>query len=300
MKKREWFYIFLPLVIVWGVDRITKLWATGLVGYNDFGFLGLTLHHNHGSMLGLFSSLPPNLRIVSLSTGGAFLVFSYLVIQFFLPIKSIPLRVGMSVLLGGILGNVSDRIHYGYVVDFLVFNVFGSMSPVMNLADVFQLIGFGLITYSIFKESKSLWPEQTINESYWIKPKYQLRFCIILSAFGFAISLIAGVFSYTYIRVTLESIPNFDINMQQKILQPYILTFSILTLSFCIILFFLGLLLSHKAASPILAIESFLKSLTNGEFKSLKLKVDDSFTHLEEVAEDLTEKIKNESKLIKR
>ena len=57
------------------------------------------LHHNPGAMLGLFSDLPPVLRIVSLSTGGAFLVVIYALIQYLLPIKSLILRSGMSVLL---------------------------------------------------------------------------------------------------------------------------------------------------------------------------------------------------------
>ncbi len=296
MRKRDWLYIILPLISVWTIDRITKIWASGLEGFHDFGIVGFALHHNHGAMLGLFSSLPPVLRIVSLSTGGAFLVFSYIIIQFLLPIKSIPLRSGMSMLLGGIIGNVTDRILYGYVVDFLVFKLGDNISPVMNLADVLQWFGYGLIVYALFKESKLLWPEQNLRKSYWINPKYQLKYCFILFAFGFAISLIAGVFSYTYIRVTLENMPNIDIAVQEKFLQPYILTFSILSLSFCIILFLVGLILSHRAAGPIYAFESFLEDLSEGKIRKLRLRAGDEFTHLEEVADDLTKKMQSFSK----
>ena len=149
MKKRDWLLVIAPLMFTWFIDRITKIWASSLVGYHDYGFVGFTLHHNHGAMLGLFSDLPPVLRIVSLSTGGAFLTFTYFIIQYLLPIRSIPLRAGMSMLLGGILGNVSDRIVWGYVVDFLVFRYDRFTSPAMNLADVLQWVGYFLIVYAL-------------------------------------------------------------------------------------------------------------------------------------------------------
>ena len=132
MKKREWIIVFLPLFLTWLVDRVTKEWADYLVEPRSFGILHLILHHNPGAMLGLFSDLPPILRIVSLSTGGAFLFCTYALIQYLLPIKSLTLRSGLSILLGGILGNVTDRILDGHVVDFIVFAVAGIASPAFN------------------------------------------------------------------------------------------------------------------------------------------------------------------------
>jgi len=202
----------------------------------------------------------------------------------------------MSMLLGGILGNVTDRILYGYVIDFLVFKTGDTMSPVMNLADILQWFGYALIVYALFKESKLLWPDRNLRKTYWINSKYQLRYCFILSAFGFAISLIAGVFSYTYIRVTLENMPNISLATREQFLQPYILTFAILSLSFCVILFFVGLILSHRAAGPIYAFEAFLKDLTKGKFRRLKLRAGDEFMHLESVAKDLTDQLKKNAK----
>ncbi len=292
MKKRHWIIVVLPLLLVWIIDRTSKVWATGLVGFQDHGFFGFVLHHNHGAMLGLFSNLPPLLRVVSLSVGGAFLVFSYIIIQYLLPNKSLVLRAGMSMLLGGILGNVYDRIVYGYVIDFLIFRGFGKISPAMNLADVLQWFGYGMIIYACFKESNLLWPEQNLRKSYWVNPKFQLRYCYILSALGFAISLIAGVFSYTYIRITLESMPNMTIDIEKQFLHPYIATFAMLTFGFCVVLFLVGLIISHRVAGPVYAFENYVKDLIADKPRALKLRAGDEFMHLEKAAAELTKKMK--------
>lgn len=292
MKKRDWILVIAPLLFTWSVDRITKMWASGLVGYHDFGFMGFTLHHNHGAMLGLFSDLPPVLRIVSLSTGGAFLTFTYFIIQYLLPIRSIPLRAGMSMLLGGILGNVSDRIVWGYVVDFLVFRFDKFTSPAMNLADVLQWFGYFLIVYALIKEGKILWPEENSRKNYWVNKKFQWRYCLSLTSFGLALSLISGVFSYTYFRVSLQSLPYTTSKIQEQYLVPYIITFAMISIAFCALLFFVGLILSHRSAGPIYAFENFLEDLMKGNYRKLKLRTGDEFTHLEEVADTLTVALK--------
>ncbi|MFK8138874.1 MAG: signal peptidase II [Bdellovibrionales bacterium] len=297
MKKRDWLIVILPLVLTFLVDRLTKIWATDLVGYNDFGVVGFTLHHNYGAMLGLFSQLPPVLRIVSLSTGGAFLTFTYFIIQYLLPIRSIALRVGLSMLLGGILGNVFDRIVWGYVVDFLVFRWDQLHTPVMNLADVLQWVGYFLIVYALIKEGKILWPEENNRKSYWVNPKYQLRYCFSLSAFGAALSLIAGVFSFTYFKVTLQSFSYISVANQNKYLYPYVITFIIISLAFCSLLFFVGLILSNRAAGPVYAFEKFLEDISQGKFRGFKLRAGDEFTHLEEIAETLSKRLKEKYKL---
>ena len=48
-------------------------------------------------------------------------------------------------LLGGIMGNMIDRILYGYVIDYLSFNLFGFNAPIFNLADTFIVVSVILI-----------------------------------------------------------------------------------------------------------------------------------------------------------
>jgi signal peptidase II len=68
------------------------------------------------------------------------------------------LRYGLSLVVGGALGNLVDRLRYGHVVDFLDFRVW----PVFNLADMAIVIGACLLTLELIKEGKKKEPE---NES---------------------------------------------------------------------------------------------------------------------------------------
>lgn len=60
-----------------------------------------------------------------------------------------------SMIIGGILGNLLDRLIYGYVIDFLDFRIFGYHYPVFNFADCFIVIGIIiLMIYTFIKEKK--------------------------------------------------------------------------------------------------------------------------------------------------
>ncbi len=58
-----------------------------------------------------------------------------------------------SMLIGGVLGNLLDRIIYGYVIDYLCINLFNF--PIFNLADIYIVLSVILIILKSFKET--LW-----------------------------------------------------------------------------------------------------------------------------------------------
>ncbi len=298
MKKRDWIWLVaLPLLLTWFADRVTKLLAIEYVTHLKFhGPLGLVMHHNHGAMLGLFSDLPAVLRVVSLSTGGAFLIFLFFVIQYLLPKNIVALRVGLSILLGGILGNVADRIVWGYIVDFIVFGSYQKTTPAFNIADALQWVGYGLVVFSLIRDGKKLWPENDARKLFLVNPKFQLKYSLMISMFGLGFGIIAGVYSYTYLRVTIIDLVGHQIPIEDKFLIPFIITFGIVCTMFIIFLFFVGLVLSHRAAGPLHAFENFLEDLSKGKIRALKLRSGDEFTHLEKLADKLGRRLETHLK----
>jgi signal peptidase II len=55
------------------------------------------------------------------------------------------LRIGLGLQLGGALGNLLDRMRFGYVIDFFDFRIW----PVFNIADMAIVIGVGLLLWEI-------------------------------------------------------------------------------------------------------------------------------------------------------
>lgn len=291
LRRMDWMLVLIPLFLTWGIDQGTKAWAEGIRGLQFYGPFGFVLHHNHGAMLGLFSDLPAVLRIVTLSTGGAFLIFSFAIIQYLLPIKSLMLRSGMSVLLGGILGNVTDRIINGYVIDFLLLGSPEKASPAFNMADALQWVGYGMIAVALVRESEILWPADNTRKRMWINLKFQLRYCFILTAIGLGFGLIAGVFSYTFLRVTIIDLVGVNQKLLDHYLLPFIFTFMIVSITFTVVLFLVGRVLSSRIAGPLYAFEKFLDDLAAGRPRPLKLRAGDEFKHLESIAARLSQQV---------
>lgn len=61
----------------------------------------------------------------------------------------------LSLVLGGALGNVIDRLNYGAVIDFLSFHVAGYFWPAFNVADSAITVGVALLLWQQFKQGKS-------------------------------------------------------------------------------------------------------------------------------------------------
>ncbi len=291
LRRLDWLIVLFPLFLTWGVDQVTKNFAEGIRGLQFFGPFGFVLHHNHGAMLGLFSDLPAVLRIVTLSTGGAFLIFSFAIIQYLLPIKSLMLRSGMSVLLGGILGNVTDRIINGYVVDFLLLGSPEKATPAFNMADALQWVGYAMIAIALIRESEILWPADNTRKRMWINVRFQLRYCFILTGVGLGFALIAGVFSYTFLRVTIIDLVGNNQKLLDHYMIPFYITFFIVSMTFAAVLFLVGRVLSSRIAGPLYAFEKFLDDLSAGRPRPLRLRAGDEFKHLEVIAARLSQQV---------
>lgn len=127
-------------LIVIIIDRILKVLVTNNFVLNVKnkiidGFFYITNCHNEGAAFSLFSG------------NVLFLIFITLIVLFLIYRtinKENVNKIGIlayGLLLGGILGNLYDRIFYGYVIDYLDFVIFKFNFAIFNLADAAIVIG---------------------------------------------------------------------------------------------------------------------------------------------------------------
>jgi len=91
------------------------------------GFFYITYVENRGISFGLFKG---NREIFIVLTLVISLIMCYYIFKFYK--RHISVTICLAFILGGAIGNVIDRIRFGYVVDFIHFTIF---PPVFNLAD---------------------------------------------------------------------------------------------------------------------------------------------------------------------
>ncbi len=114
-------------------------------------FFHITFIHNKGAAFGFLSgSSSPLVRIFFISIT---LVVSTVLLWLFYktPPENLFFLTGLSLLLGGALGNFIDRLLLGKVVDFLDFHWYEYHWPAFNVADSAITIGVFLFLIDIFK-----------------------------------------------------------------------------------------------------------------------------------------------------
>ncbi len=138
-------------LIVAGViaaDRIIKILVSAFMYINEsidiFGdFFAITYIQNRGAAFSILSG--HRWFLIGVTTAVLFVICIYWARHLKRGRKS--MLTALSLILGGGIGNLLDRVMYGYVVDYLDFGSF----PVFNLADICVCLGCGLLCiYVIF------------------------------------------------------------------------------------------------------------------------------------------------------
>jgi len=70
--------------------------------------------------------------------------------------KNILIVIGLLLILGGAIGNLYDRISYGYVIDFIYLHFAEFYWPAFNVADSAISVGVLLFLYGSFKSYKKI------------------------------------------------------------------------------------------------------------------------------------------------
>ena len=138
------------------LDRWTKVLIRHRFDLNETipvidGFFNITYVRNTGVAFGIFSSISSPAKSVLLSVFtacAAVVVVTYSVRS---PARNRLLQIALSLILGGALGNLYDRLAYGYVVDFLEFYAGNYHWPSFNVADSAISTGVALLALEIIR-----------------------------------------------------------------------------------------------------------------------------------------------------
>ena len=147
--------VFLSIML----DQISKIWVrNNFESYIENSIIGdvftLIKVENTGAFLGMGSELPEKLRVLLLIVLPIIVLIgitAYTYIDKVLDKMSI---IGFSLIIGGGIGNIFDRIVYGSVTDFFYLDFWGIFQTgIFNIADLSVTTGMILILISSFKKN---------------------------------------------------------------------------------------------------------------------------------------------------
>ena len=146
-------YLFITIVVIvfdqaskWLMMSWLSLYETVVV----MPYFNLTMAHNEGAAFSFLAQAGGWQRWFFI---GLALIISALLLVWLAKLKPTEKleAISLSLILGGAIGNVIDRISYGYVVDFIDLYIGQNHWPVFNIADSAICIGAILLIADSFK-----------------------------------------------------------------------------------------------------------------------------------------------------
>lgn len=163
VSYRNFFIGFAIAGIILLVDQLSKYYMQQLLLYpaphaiEVLPFFNLVAVWNKGISFGLFQAGSPQETslLIAIASAICLLLLYWLWIA-----KNNWQLIATSLILGGAIGNIIDRILYGAVFDFLDFHAYGWHWPAFNIADCCIVIGVALLIGESFcnpptKEAKT-------------------------------------------------------------------------------------------------------------------------------------------------
>jgi len=161
MKKHGLYALLMIGLVV--LDQVTKsLIARSVELYESVPviprFFNITRIHNRGAIFGTFSQT--NNQIVFVLLTAASLAALALVVYYFFktPETDRLMKVSLTLILAGALGNQFDRLIRGHVIDFLDFYIGRAHWPFFNVADSCITIGAFLMLITLFRRKPACSP----------------------------------------------------------------------------------------------------------------------------------------------
>ena len=140
---------FLTALLVAVADQLSKMWIRSNLDVEELlfelGFFRLTYIQNTGAAFGLFQGHSFALTIVAFVGIVVLLLYALLIYRRFPILDNRLGKSALGLVLGGTVGNLIDRLHFGYVTDFIDVGVW----PAFNIADSAIVVGVIILAYSV-------------------------------------------------------------------------------------------------------------------------------------------------------
>jgi signal peptidase II len=155
LQGKLWSVVFLLIgLFILIIDQLSKVWIRTNLSEGqtlfELGFFQLTHVSNTGAAFGLFQGQSFALTVVAIVAIAVVLVCGLYISRFFPWLDRRLSRLSLGLLLGGTMGNLVDRIHLGYVTDFIDFGYW----PAFNVADASVTIGVIIFVYSLLRSAQ--------------------------------------------------------------------------------------------------------------------------------------------------
>ncbi len=144
----------ISLIVVL-VDQISKIIVSSALVLNESielisGFLNLVYIKNPGVAFGIFRNMPSSVRMPLLTAFSLIAIF----LVFYIYIKNSKQNkaeaLSLSLIIGGAIGNLIDRIFYGEVIDFIDVHIGAAHWPAFNISDTVITIGVAVLLLNLF------------------------------------------------------------------------------------------------------------------------------------------------------
>lgn len=159
LKQKQTLFSLIFIGVLIALDQLSKMLMMQTLlkptwhQIEVFSFFSLTPAWNKGVSFGAFNNMGANGPLF-------FALFSVAIclglFYWMLRMKRPFLSLSISLIIGGAIGNIIDRLRFGAVFDFLDFSVGSHHWPAFNLADIFIVVGaFALILDGLRNKSKT-------------------------------------------------------------------------------------------------------------------------------------------------
>jgi signal peptidase II len=150
--------LYLISLSIFLLDILTKNYIQNKIMYGDqveiTSFLSFVHFQNPGAAFSFLSDQGGWQRYFLIAISLLAVIYiPWLINQYK---KNMLIVIGLLLILGGAIGNLYDRISYGYVIDFIYFHIAEFYWPAFNVADSAISIGVLLFLYGSFRSYKKI------------------------------------------------------------------------------------------------------------------------------------------------